>query len=34
MENMVAMKGELIAEPLIPRQRGGPNAYYSENAFE
>jgi integrase/recombinase XerD len=33
-ENMIAKKGQLTAEPLIPRQRGGPNAYYSENAFE
>ena len=33
-ETMIAKKGELTAEPLIPRQCGGPNAYYSENAFE
>jgi integrase len=33
-ENMIAKKGQLTAEPLIPRQCGGPNAYYSENAFE
>lgn len=33
-ENMIAKKGELTAEPLVPRERGGPNAYYSENSFE
>jgi integrase len=33
-ERMIAEKDELTAEPLIPRQRGGPDAYYSEGAFE
>jgi integrase/recombinase XerD len=33
-ESMIAEKGQLTAEPLIPRQCGGPDAYYSEGAFE
>ena len=31
---MIAEKGLLEVEPLVPRQREGPNAYYSEHAFE
>ena len=33
-ERMLADKGILSSEPLIPRQRGSANAYYSANHFE
>lgn len=33
-ERMLAGKGLLSVEPLIPKERGDPNSYYSANAFE
>lgn len=33
-ETMLAEKGELVAEPLIPTRKGRPSSYYSANSFE